>query len=223
VNLVALHLKPAVFKQVATEIDVTRMFATLKAKYHQEELSNRLYASLKLQLFKMKDGDSIDDHIDKFNDMVVDLENLGEDMGEERKAINLLGSLPLSYLSLSRVILHRDRKHITYNEVVSALKSDALQQQLFAASTPSTSNAAALNVSSRGESSRGRPQKRETRSRSKSRSKSPGKSEKRNVCWKCGKPGHMKKDCQSKSKNTSANVAVSADDETDLLDDDYVL
>jgi hypothetical protein len=34
----------------------------------------------------------------------------------------------------------------------------------------------------------------------------------------------MKKDCQSKSKNTSANVAVSADDdETDLLDDDYVL
>ncbi len=34
----------------------------------------------------------------------------------------------------------------------------------------------------------------------------------------------MKKDCRSKSKaTTSANVAISAEGEEDLLDDEYVL
>ena len=46
------------------------------------------------------------------------------------------------------------------------------------------------------------------------------------VCWKCGKAGHMKKDCRGKAKeSSSANVAneVPHEDEEDLLDDNYTL
>ena len=226
VSLVSLYLKPSVFKQVAEQTDVTKMFDTLRSKYYQDDMTNRLYMILMLGTFKWDGSGKIQDHIEAFNDMVVDLENLGEILEEERKAITLLGSLPQSYWSLSRTLLHRDKKTITYNEVISALKTDEMQQKL-TSSGASTSNAAALNVNNGGGGggNRGRSQTRDTKSRGKSRSKSRGKSGKnKDACWKCGKLGHMKKDCWSKSKpETSANVAVSADGGEDLLDDEFVL
>ncbi len=80
VSLVALYFKSDVFKQVEMETNVNKMFETLQQKYHHQELSNRLYISLKLMNFKMKEGDTkLQDHIEAFNDLVVDLENLGED------------------------------------------------------------------------------------------------------------------------------------------------
>ena len=225
VNTVLLYLQPHVIKQVEEHDNLTSLFDALQSKYHQKELSNRLYTSLKLMSFKMKDGGTkIQDHIDAFNDLVVDLRNLGEDLSDERMALHLLSSLPTSYQSLSRVLLHRDRKTITYNEVVSALLTDDLQQKLVLSSQPASSSGTALNVN------RGRSQTRteDGDKRSKGRSKSRGKSQEKKtmVCWKCGKAGHMKKDCRSKAKeSSSANVAkeVTHEDEEDLLDDDYAL
>jgi hypothetical protein len=178
--------------------------------------------------FKMKDtGVKIQDHVDAFNDLVVDLANLGEDLSDERKALHLLSSLPTSYQSLSRVLLHRDRKTITYNEVVSALLTDDLQQKLVLSSHPTSSSGAALNVN------RGRPQWRtgggDKRSKSNFRSKSRGKSpkgKKTMTCWKCGKAGHIQKDCRGKqadSSSASVATAVNEDDEETLLDEEHVL
>ena len=223
VSTVMLYLQPNVIKQLADYVDCASLFAALQQKYHQKELSNRLYTSLKLMSFKMKEGTAkIQDHIDGFNDLVVDLQNLGEDLSDERQALHLLSSLPSSYQSLSRVLLHRDRKTITYNEVVSALLTDDLQQKLTMTSQPSSSSGAALNVN------RGRSQQRTNgRGRSKSRTRfaSRGKSQERKpvVCWKCGKAGHVKRDCKGKAaESSSANVAR-ADGEADLLNDEYVL
>ncbi|CAM6106785.1 unnamed protein product [Calypogeia fissa] len=222
VSLVFLYLKPNVFKQVAVETDVSELFKSLQQKYHHKELSNRLYTSLKLMSFKMKEGDTkLQDHIDAFNDLVVDLENLGEDLSDERKTLHLLSSLPASYQSLSRILLHRDKKTITYHEVVSALQTDDLQQKLVSSSQSSSSHPSALNVE------RGRSKTRfddKGKPRNKSRSKSRGKSREKGeiVCWKCSKPGHMKKDCKGKSV-VSSSALVANDDEGDLLNDDYVL
>jgi Zinc knuckle len=140
--------------------------------------------------------------------------------------LHLLSSLPSSYQSLSRVLLHRDRKTITYNEVVSALLTDDLQQKLMMPSQPSFSSGTALNVT------RGRPRWRTNdkdgkRSGSNWRSKSRGKSQDKKtiVCWKCGKSGHIKKDCRVSSKAIDPpSVSVAREeDEDDLLDDDIAL
>jgi hypothetical protein len=46
----------------------------------------------------MKDSSTkIQDHIDSFNDLAIDLQNLGEDLTNEKKALYLLSSLPVSY------------------------------------------------------------------------------------------------------------------------------
>lgn len=55
-----------------------------------------------LGLFKMKKRDNLHDHIDAFTDCLVDLENLGEVMLEDRKVVDLLLCLrPSSFQSLS--------------------------------------------------------------------------------------------------------------------------
>ena len=45
------------------------------------------------------------------------------------------------------------------------------------------------------------------------------------MCWKCGKAGHMKKDCKGKQVAFASASVATADEgnEDDLLDDDYAL
>ncbi|OAE35568.1 hypothetical protein AXG93_2841s1010 [Marchantia polymorpha subsp. ruderalis] len=146
----------------------------------------------KLMSFKMVEDTKIQDHIDAFNDLLVDLLNLGEDLSDEKKSLLLLSSLLASYHTLSRVLLHRDKESITYNEVVTTLLTDNIQQKLVSYST-SSSSSTSLYVT------RGRLEKRSASvSKSQNRSKSKEGNKKEMKCWNCGKLGHMKKDCHSK-------------------------
>ena len=98
---------------------------------------------------KMKDTSvKIGDHIDAFNVIVVDLKNLGGVLSDEQKALHLLGSLSLSYRFLSRTLLHRDKKTITYEKVVRALLVDDLQQRLAVSCDPASSSLDTTMVSS---------------------------------------------------------------------------
>ena len=215
VSTVIMYLQPSVLKQLGDHDNCDDLFRELSKQYHHKELSNCLLASFKLMSFKMKDTNTkIQDHIDAFNDLAVDLVNLGEDLSDERKALHLLSSLPSSFQSLTRVLIHGDKKAITYNEVISALLTDDLQSKLMAPSQPSSSSGAALYMN------RGRPQHRGDinigkKGGSKSRSKSRGKSQEKRtiICWSCGKEGHMKRDCKSKAKASdsfSANITCSS-------------
>jgi hypothetical protein len=152
VSTVMLFLQPHVIRQLEEYSTCTTLFEALQKKYHQKELTNRLYTLLKLMSFKMKDGGTkIQDQIDAFNDLVIDLQNLGEELSDERQALHLLSSLPASYQSLSCMLLHRDKKTITLNEVVSALLTDDLQQKLVMSSRPtSTSGLSSVALVTRG-------------------------------------------------------------------------
>jgi hypothetical protein len=171
-----------VLKQIGKLEDCKQLFDALNAQFHRKELSNRLYTTLKLMSFEMKDSSTkIQDHTDSFNDLTIDLKNLEEDLTYERKTVHLLSSLPVSYQSLSRVLLHSDRNTITYNEVISALLIDDLQTKIMAPTQPSNAFGTTLNVTC------GRSQQRMQGndgkgSGSKERSKSRGKfQDKKNI------------------------------------------
>ncbi|OAE25076.1 hypothetical protein AXG93_1163s1110 [Marchantia polymorpha subsp. ruderalis] len=202
VSIASLYLKPNVLKQVEELETVTTMFQALQAKYHMKQLSNQLFTSFKLMSFKMVEGTKIQDQIDAFNDLLMDLLNLGANLSDEKKSFQFLSSLPSSYHILSRVLLHRDKKSITYNEVVIALLTDDIQQKLVSSSTPSLSSIAFYVT-------RGRMEKRSTSvSKSQNRSKSREGNKKEMKCWKCGKLGHMKKDCRSKPHEKKEEYVV---------------
>ncbi len=106
------------------------MLAALKAQFHSSDVSNRMLAVVKLMKFCMEGSTKIQDHIDRYDDLVTDMINLGEDMSDERKALHLIAFLPSSYDTLSLVLIHRDKTTITYNEVVRALLTDDVQHQV---------------------------------------------------------------------------------------------
>lgn len=126
-----LYLQPQIIKLERIYDDYDSIFEAFQKKYHHKKLSDLLYVSLKLMSFKMKDGGAnIREHIEGFNDLVVDLFKIDEELNDEKNVLHLLNSLPPSYQLLSRVLFHHDRKTITYNKVVSVIFINDMQQKL---------------------------------------------------------------------------------------------
>lgn len=73
---------------------------------------------------------------------MVDLQSMKEELFDIKKAMHLLHSLPTSYQTLSKILLHRDNNAVTYNEVVSALLVDEVEQEMLSFSRPFPSSTA---------------------------------------------------------------------------------
>ncbi|GJR98627.1 retrovirus-related pol polyprotein from transposon TNT 1-94 [Tanacetum coccineum] len=80
-------------------------------------LKDRLYT------FRMKPGTSVQDHLDEFNNILIDLENLDVDIDDEDKAVLLVISLPASYKHFKEIMLYGNRETLSFDDVKSALLS----------------------------------------------------------------------------------------------------
>ena len=63
----------------------------------KKSLAKRLYMKRKLYTFSMKEGTTMKDHLDEFNKLIMDLENVSINLENEDRALILLSSLPDSY------------------------------------------------------------------------------------------------------------------------------
>ena len=121
---------------------------------------------------------------------------------DENQALLLLSSLPKSYTTFKDTLLY-GRESLTLDEVQAALNSKELNQR----------SEEKKNVVVEGLNVRGRPEKREFKTRSKSRSKSRGKIK----CYNCDKEGHIRRLCPNRQKGNQekkkdqAELAVASD------------
>ncbi|KAL5544284.1 hypothetical protein UlMin_008068 [Ulmus minor] len=81
-----------------------------------------LHLKAKFFTWKMKEGRSLQGHIDDFNKLIVDLSNIRVEYEDEDKAFVLLYSLPKSYETLVDILQH-GRETISVEEVVGSLKA----------------------------------------------------------------------------------------------------
>ncbi|OAE23484.1 hypothetical protein AXG93_285s1420 [Marchantia polymorpha subsp. ruderalis] len=93
-------------------------------------------------VMRMRSRSKVQDHIHGYNDLLVDLQRMGEELSDIKKVMHLLHSLAPSYQTLITILLHRDNKAVTYNEVVSAYLVDEVEQEMLSFSRPLTSNTA---------------------------------------------------------------------------------
>jgi hypothetical protein len=144
----------------------------------------------KLYNLRMRDGDSVTEHLNAFNTVVSQLLSVEIKISDEDKCISLLFSLPDSWDSLV-VAIGSNTTTLSFDDVVSSLLSEEMRwKNMEGQSTDALFARGRSQDRNRSKSSSGR-------SKSKGRSKSPRNFVK--VCWRCGKEGHFKKQCRSKS------------------------
>jgi hypothetical protein len=163
---------------VSEEVTNKDLWDKLGNLYQSKSLENKVVMRKKMYNMRMRDGDSVAEHLNAFNTMVSQLVSVEIKISDEDKCIILLCSLLDSCYSLV-VAIGSTTTALKFDEVVSSLLSEDMRQKNMEGHRTYTLFA------------RGRSQERNRSKFSsgiykpKGRSKSPRKFVK--VCWICGK------------------------------------
>ena len=143
---IILSLSDQVMRKVSHEKTVVGVWKKLEELYRTRALPNHIYLKEHLYGFKIEESKPIDDALDEFNKLVLDLESLDIKVEDEDKALILLNSLPKS-LKHFKETLKYGRDAITFDDVQNALNAKVLDMK-------------SSNKTNSGESliARGRPQ-----------------------------------------------------------------
>ncbi|KAH9801673.1 hypothetical protein KPL71_001112 [Citrus sinensis] len=143
----------------------------------------------------MEEGSSISDHINAFNKIILDLEDINVKIEDEDKTMILLCSFLSSYEHLVDTLIY-GRQALTMVDVKETLSSKAATKK--------------ESKEAEGLMARGRSEKKENNRGKQKRSKSRPKNKK---CLTCHKEGHFKKDCPDR-KNKSRDMKEKTGDAT---------
>ena len=148
---------------VSREAMAKTLWDKLGNLYQSKSLVNKLFLLKKLYNLRMKDGDSVTEHLNAFNTMLSQLSYFYIKISDEDKCIILLCSLPDSLDSLV-IAIGSNTTTLNFDDIVSALMSEEMRRR-----NMEGHNGDALSV-------RGRSQNRNKNKVSSGRSKSRGKS-----------------------------------------------
>ena len=81
-----------------------------------------------LYTFSIKDGVAMKDHVDEFNKLILDLENVNIILEDEDRALILLSPLPESYEHFVDTLLY-GRQTLSLKDVKDALESKDLKKR----------------------------------------------------------------------------------------------
>ena len=103
-------------RKVSHKKIVVVVWKKLEELYRTRALPNRIYMKEHLYDFKIEESTPIDDALDEFNKLVLDLESLDIKVEDEDKALILLNSLPKS-LKHFKETLKYGSDAITFDDV----------------------------------------------------------------------------------------------------------
>lgn len=185
-NTILLSLGDEVLQEVADVTTAPSLWLRLESKYMTKSLTKRLYLKQRLYTLKMGEGTSLSQHLDNFNSIIMDLNNIDIKIDDEDQALIVLCSLPPSYENFVESMLY-GHEEITLDEVKTTLGSNQLRKQL--------SGKAIESSQGEGLVTRGRSIFRGGNSDQKA---FRSQSRKRVQCYYCKKFGHIRRDCPKK-------------------------
>ncbi|KAH9752684.1 hypothetical protein KPL71_014795 [Citrus sinensis] len=212
-NTIILSLGDGVLREVGDQTTTAGLWKKLEDLYTKKSLTKRLSTKKRLYTLQMEEGSSLTTHIDAFNRIILDLEDINVKIEDEDKAIILLSSLPSSYEHFVDTLLY-GRQSLAMQDFKEALSSKESSKK------SETKDGEGLSV-------RGRSEKRDGwKGKKKGRSKSKNSALK---CFHCHKEGHFKRDCPERkikpkdANNRSGNAAVASEDSDEGYDSAGVL
>jgi hypothetical protein len=123
-----LCLSDLVLLNVSGKLQPRHLWDKLGTLYQSKSLVNKLFLWKKLYNLRMKDGDSVTEHLNAFNIVVSQLLSVDIKISDEDKCISLLFSLLDSWDSLV-VAIGSNTTTLSFNDVVSSLLSEEMRQK----------------------------------------------------------------------------------------------
>ena len=210
-STIILHLSDEVLREVAKEKTASGLWAKLEELFLKKSLAKRLYMKRKLYTFSMKEGTAMKDHLDEFNKLILDLENVNVMLEDEDRALILLSSLPNSYEHFVDTLLY-GRQTLTLKDVKNALESKDLKKR---SDFKDQAIGDGLFVKTKSEKKVNKDKK------NKNQKEKDDKKKKKRKCYFCQREGHYIKDCFEKKKleklqkETNGKAAIASEDEED--------
>eukprot|EP00253_Pinus_taeda_P001977 PITA_01977 len=110
------------------EASVKALWDKLGTLYQSKSLVNKLFLRKKLYNLRMKDGDSVTEHLNAFNTVVSQLLSVDIKILDEDKCLSLLCSLPDSWDSLV-IAIGSDAIALQFDEIVSFLLTEEMRRK----------------------------------------------------------------------------------------------
>ena len=122
-------LSDSVLLNVCSEYSAVNLWAKLGSLYQSKSLVNKLFLQKKLFHLRMDENDTVIEHLNAYNTLVIQITSVGIKMAEEDKCITLLCSLPDSWDNLIVAIGSSSQATLKFDEIVSSLLSEEMRQK----------------------------------------------------------------------------------------------
>ena len=176
---IALTVSDGVIGHIRNAKTARQAWRKICSVFEQKGLSSQVFLLRKLLNVKLDDGESMQSHINKIRELSDQLEAIGDPVRDRQLAIITLCSLPERYNSVVTSLESRPPEDITFDMIAGRLLAEEERQK---ESDPGTRSGESAFYSGRF------PRKRP-----------PPK------CTRCGRVGHMEKNCYDKQGRSYAD------------------
>ena len=187
---IILHLSNEVLREVAKEKTASGLWGKSEELFLKKSLVKRLYMKRKLYTFSINEGTVMKDHLDEFNKLILDLENVSIILDDEDMALILLSSFPDSNEHFVDTLLY-GRQTLTLKDVKNALESKDLKNRADSKE----------HIARDGLVAKEKTEKKVFKDKkNKNQKEKVDKKKKKRKCYFCQKEGHYIKNCFEKEK-----------------------
>ena len=186
---IRMHLSESVYFTVQSCTTTFELWKKLSETYEKKVASTKMYLIRRLYNLRMKDSDSVQAHLNKYEILSSQISSQGTTIEDELRAMILMSSLPSSWETFVTTVCNASTTAIKYSEVTSAILIEAARRKSF------TKDSAEEAYVVQGLTDRSNNQGRSS-SRPPNNQRSRSKSRETRICIYSKKPGHMKADYQ---------------------------
>ena len=123
-----MSLGDSILREISEEKTTLGIWNKVEALCMKKSLAHRLFLKKRLYTFSMREWVTIQDHIDTFNKIILNLEGVENvKISDEDKAFFLLSYLPKSYKGFVDTMLY-GRTMLTLENVKASLSSKEIQK-----------------------------------------------------------------------------------------------
>ncbi|KAL8125785.1 hypothetical protein AgCh_013171 [Apium graveolens] len=128
-STIRFALAPEIKYDVLEEDNPKNLWEKLTKTYHSNSLANKLFLKKDLFGLKMEEDGDLRDHLNRFNGLINQLNNLDEKLKDEDKVVLLLVSLPKKYNTVMTSLLVGKTKLDLDETIVILLEAERLMKQ----------------------------------------------------------------------------------------------